>query len=112
MTRAVTPPGVRTLSTSDSSRGCGWCSENTAEVVLVADYSPSGALSQKLAFGCQEIKEGLAFGGLDHGQGEGDGQALKGADQVQVQVEAPQEAAVGGAVAVFDKPGNVPGRSV
>jgi hypothetical protein len=32
--------------------------ETTAEVVLVADESLSGALSQKLAFGCQEAKEG------------------------------------------------------
>ncbi len=52
--------------------------ETTAEVVLVADESLSGALSQKLAFGCQEVKEGLAFVGLGPGQGEGDGQALKG----------------------------------
>ena len=73
--------------------------ETTAEVVLVADESLSGALSQKLAFGCQEVKEGLAFVGLGPGQGEGDGQALKGADQVQAQ--APEEAAVAGAVAVF-----------
>ncbi|OXY88567.1 hypothetical protein BEK98_41885 [Streptomyces diastatochromogenes] len=56
-------------------------------------------LSQKLAFGCQEVKEGLAFVGLGPGQGEGDGQALKGADQVQAQ--APEGAAVAGAVAVF-----------
>ena len=47
--------------------------ETTAEVVLVADESLSGALSQKLAFGCQEVKEGLAFVGLGPGQGEGDG---------------------------------------
>jgi len=73
--------------------------ETTAEVVLVADESLSGALSQKLAFGCQEVKEGLAFVGLGPGQGEGDGQALKGADQVQAQ--APEEAAAAGAVAVF-----------
>jgi hypothetical protein len=38
--------------------------ETTAEVVLVADESLSGALSQKLAFGCREVKEGLAFVGL------------------------------------------------
>lgn len=74
--------------------------ETTAEVVLVADESLSGALSQKLAFGCPEAKEGLAFVGLGPGQGEGDGQALKGADQVQAQ--APEEAAVAGALAVFD----------
>lgn len=30
--------------------------ETTAEVVLVADESLSGALSQKLAFGCQESR--------------------------------------------------------
>jgi hypothetical protein len=59
--------------------------DTTAEVVLVADESLSGALSQKLAFGCREVKEGLAFVGLGPGQGEGDGQALKGADQVQAQ---------------------------
>lgn len=35
--------------------------ETTAEVVLVADESLAGALSQKLAFGCQEVKEDLAF---------------------------------------------------
>ncbi len=44
--------------------------ETTAEVVLVADESLSGALSQKLASGCQEVKEGLAFVGLGPGQGE------------------------------------------
>ncbi|MET4644646.1 hypothetical protein ABID95_004395 [Streptomyces atratus] len=49
--------------------------ETRAEVVLVADESLSGALSQKLAFGCQEVKEGLAFVGLGPVQGEGDGQA-------------------------------------
>ena len=38
--------------------------ETMAEVVLVADESLSGALSQKLAFGCREAKEGLAFVGL------------------------------------------------
>jgi len=38
--------------------------ETTAELVLVADKSLSGALSQKLAFGCQEAKEGVAFVGL------------------------------------------------
>jgi hypothetical protein len=58
--------------------------ETTAEVVPIAGESLSGALSQKLAFGCQEVKEGLAFVGLGPGQGEGDGQALKGAGQVQV----------------------------
>src|ERR1700752_5274584 len=81
MTRAMTPPGVRPRCRSRSS------------------CPLSGALSQKLAFGCQEVKEGLAFVGLGPGQGEGDGQALKGADQVQAQ--APEEAAVAGAVAVF-----------
>jgi hypothetical protein len=45
------------------------------------------------------VKDGLAFVGLGPGQGEGDGQALKGADEVQAQ--APEEAAVAGAVAVF-----------
>jgi hypothetical protein len=38
--------------------------ETTAEVVLAADESLPGALSQKLAFGCREAKEGLAFVGL------------------------------------------------
>jgi hypothetical protein len=68
--------------------------ETTAEVVLVADESLSGALWQKLAFGGQEVKEGLAFVGLGPGQGEGDGQARKGADQAQAQ--APEEAAGSG----------------
>jgi hypothetical protein len=38
--------------------------ETTAEVVLVVDEGLSGALSQKLAFGGQEVQEGLAFVGL------------------------------------------------
>ncbi|MEV6509991.1 hypothetical protein AB0M61_28225 [Streptomyces sp. NPDC051642] len=38
--------------------------ETAAEVVLVADGSLSGALSQRLAVGCQEAKEDLAFVGL------------------------------------------------
>ncbi|KUL34112.1 hypothetical protein ADL12_20860 [Streptomyces regalis] len=40
--------------------------ETTAEVVLVADESLSGALSQKFAFGCQEVKEGLAGAAAFH----------------------------------------------
>jgi hypothetical protein len=44
--------------------------ETTAEAVLVADESLSGALSQKLASGCQEVKDGLAFVGLGPGQGD------------------------------------------
>jgi hypothetical protein len=44
--------------------------ETAAEAVLVADESLSGALSQKLASGCQEVKDGLAFVGLGPGQGD------------------------------------------
>ncbi|MEV5203906.1 hypothetical protein [Streptomyces sp. NPDC053720] len=76
--------------------------ETTAEVVLVANESLSRALSQKLAFGCQEVEEGLAFVGLGPGQGEGDGQTLKGADQVHG--AAPEEATAAGAVAYSAQP--------
>lgn len=44
--------------------------ETTAEVVLVADVSLSGTFSEKLAFGRQEVKEGLAFVGLGPSQSE------------------------------------------
>jgi hypothetical protein len=47
--------------------------ETTAEVVLAAGESLPGGLSQKLASGCQEAKEGLASVGLGPGHGEGDG---------------------------------------
>lgn len=62
-------------------------SQRRPEVALVADETLSGALSQRLASGGQEVEEGLAFVGLGPGQDEGDGQALKDAHQVQAQAQ-------------------------
>ena len=57
---------------------------NHARRSSVADDGLSGALAQKLAFGCHEVKEGLAFVGLGPGQGEGDGQALGDREGIHV----------------------------
>ncbi|GHD76193.1 hypothetical protein GCM10010317_092120 [Streptomyces mirabilis] len=58
-----------------------------------------------MGFVREQALQGFAFVGLGSGQGEGDWQALEGADQVQAQ--APEKAAVAGAVAVFGLSGQV-----
>ncbi|KFF98198.1 hypothetical protein IQ62_26355 [Streptomyces scabiei] len=73
--------------------------EAASEVVSVADQRLGGPV------GGEGVQQGLALVGFCSGQGEGDGQALEGAHQVQPQ--APEEAAVTGAVPVLGPSGQV-----
>jgi hypothetical protein len=67
----------------DPRRGDGGL-EVAAVVVLVADQRLAGPGGQQARVGGEHADEHLALVGLSAGQGERDGQALQGADQVQV----------------------------
>jgi dipeptidyl aminopeptidase/acylaminoacyl peptidase len=79
--------------------------EGGAEVVLVADEGLAWPGGDQVGAGGEHAGQHLALIGLRAGQGEGDGQAVQGAHQVQP--EAPEVARVAGAVPVFSPSGQV-----
>ncbi|MDQ0765400.1 hypothetical protein QF027_008035 [Streptomyces canus] len=79
--------------------------EAPSEVVPVADHRLSGPVGNQAGFGSEEVQQSLALVGFCSGQREGDGQALESEHQVQPQ--APEEAAVTGAVPVLGPSGQV-----
>src|SRR5450755_2328455 len=77
--------------------------EGGAEVVLVADEGLAGPRGGQAGAGGEHAGQDLALAGFRAGQGEGDGQALQGAHQVQ----APEPAGMTGAVPVLRPSGQV-----
>src|SRR6266542_2444707 len=73
--------------------------ELAAEVVLVPDDDLPGPPGGQLGGGVEDPEQGLAFVGLRAGQREPDRQPVQGAQQVQSQ--SPEEARMGGAIAVL-----------
>ena len=79
--------------------------EVTAVVVLVADEDLAGQQGGQAGVCGQQGQQHLALVGLGAGQGETDGQAVQGAQQVQAQ--SPEVAGVAGAVPVLGPSGQV-----
>src|SRR5450631_1519139 len=79
--------------------------EVVAVVVLVTDESLAGPGGDQVRASGEHAAQHIAFVSFGAGQGEGDGQALQGADQVQPQ--APEVPRMTGAIPVFGPSGQV-----